>query len=224
MSIRAAVIGCGKRGQLHARGLATVDDVEVVACVDPAQKLAEGLASTHHGRAFAETGTMLAAIEPDEQARAKLEMQLAPVEEVAAAKVAAFLQAGGRDVYFVFSVADLPRDTGFVIVPLRGKADADAIINWALGKAPAVEGAPPPVPEDGLARRDAVKRVGIGAAILLPLVTSILAPSPAEAAATCLVGAGACAGANNGTPCTCTVPPCVLGSCQSGVCNDPPGC
>jgi len=65
MSIRAAVIGCGKRGELHARGLAAMDGVEVVACVDPAQDLAQKLASSHRGQAFAETGAMLAAIKPD---------------------------------------------------------------------------------------------------------------------------------------------------------------
>lgn len=90
MSIRAAVIGCGKRGQLHARGLATVDDVEVVACVDPALALAEELASSHNGRAFAEVGAMLAAVEPDVVALCtRPRVRLGPVQLCAEAGVKA---------------------------------------------------------------------------------------------------------------------------------------
>jgi len=70
-------------------------------------------------------------------------------------------------------------------------------------------------------RRDAMRRVGLGAAILVPLVTSVLAPTPAEAAATCAEGAGACSGQTDGTPCTCTTPPC-LGTCVGGTCSE--GC
>ena len=42
-----------------------------------------------------------------------------------------------------------------------------------------------------LTRREAVRRIGIGAAIAIPLVTSILAPTPAQAA-TCLPKQAAC--------------------------------
>lgn len=42
-----------------------------------------------------------------------------------------------------------------------------------------------------LTRREAVRRIGIGAAIAIPLVTSILAPTPAQAA-TCLTTGQAC--------------------------------
>lgn len=42
-----------------------------------------------------------------------------------------------------------------------------------------------------LTRREAVRRIGIGAAIAIPLVTSILAPTPAQAA-TCLAKGVAC--------------------------------
>jgi hypothetical protein len=133
-----------------------------------------------------------------------------------------------RTAAVVFRNADGQRSIGDLATLLTTDAgpEAEGLVEMALGQlgeAHLLEGAPPPVPDAGLARRDAVKRVGIGA-VLLPLVTSILAPSPAEAAATCLVGAGACAGQPNGTPCTCTVPPCLVGSCQGGVCNDPPGC
>jgi hypothetical protein len=60
-----------------------------------------------------------------------------------------------------------------------------------------------PVLEDelqpaGMERRAAVRRMGIAAAILLPAVVSIVAPTPAEAAATCVAN---CAGQPFGTPC-----------------------
>jgi len=52
----------------------------------------------------------------------------------------------------------------------------------------------------GLTRRDVARRFGIAAAILLPAVVSIIAPTPAEAAATC---ATTCVAQPVGTPCTC---------------------
>src|SRR6267142_1113044 len=42
-----------------------------------------------------------------------------------------------------------------------------------------------------LTRREAVRRFGIGAAIAIPLITSILAPTPAQAA-TCIPKGGPC--------------------------------
>jgi hypothetical protein len=51
----------------------------------------------------------------------------------------------------------------------------------------------------GMTRRDVARRVGLAAAILLPAVASIVAPTAAEAAATCVT---TCAGATVGTPCT----------------------
>jgi hypothetical protein len=50
----------------------------------------------------------------------------------------------------------------------------------------------------GIDRRDAVRRMGIAAAILLPAVVSIVAPTPAEAAATCVAS---CVGQPAGTSC-----------------------
>jgi hypothetical protein len=54
-----------------------------------------------------------------------------------------------------------------------------------------------------LTRREAVRRIGIGAAIAIPLVTSILAPTPAQAA-TCFA---------KGVPCTSPA------QCCSGLCR-----
>jgi len=47
-------------------------------------------------------------------------------------------------------------------------------------------------------RREMIRRMGLGLAALLPLVTSIVAPTPAEAAATCVTF---CTGMPFGTPC-----------------------
>jgi hypothetical protein len=60
-----------------------------------------------------------------------------------------------------------------------------------------------------ITRREAVRRIGLGAAIAIPLVSSIIAPTAAQAA-TCL------------THCS----PCSTGTqCCSGVCaSNPPGC
>lgn len=76
-------------------------------------------------------------------------------------------------------------------------------------------------PAAGLSRREVARRMGIAAAILLPAVVSIVAPTPAEAAATCVT---TCAGQPPGTPCTSfSANPCtetcassVAGSCTDG--------
>ncbi len=71
----------------------------------------------------------------------------------------------------------------------------------------------------GWSRRDAMLRMGIGLAVLLPAVTSILVPSPAEASATC-VPSTACSGAS-GAPCYRTSSAfCGQGcTCQPGACT-----
>ena len=64
-----------------------------------------------------------------------------------------------------------------------------------------------PVAIPRLTRREAVRRIGIGAAIAIPLVTSILAPTPAQAA-TCLA---------KGAPCTSPAQ-CCSGTCRPVKC------
>jgi hypothetical protein len=64
--------------------------------------------------------------------------------------------------------------------------------------------------EASLTRRDVVRRVGLGAALLLPAVASIVAPTPAEAA-TCVK---CCTGQPVGTGCHPAGPNCV-GTCQA---------
>jgi hypothetical protein len=136
-----------------------------------------------------------------------------------------------RTAAVVFRHADGRHDVSDLAALLSadGAPGAEGLVEMALGQlddAHLLEGAPPPVHEHGLARRDVMRRVGLGAAVLLPLVTSVLAPSPAEAAATCVNGgAGGCTG-NDGASCycassadcTCT---CIGGSCQ-GPCSGGP--
>jgi Coenzyme PQQ synthesis protein D (PqqD) len=59
-----------------------------------------------------------------------------------------------------------------------------------------------------LTRREAVRRFGIGAAIAIPLITSILAPTPAQAA-TCIPKGGLCS----------TNADCCSGSCNPNHCK-----
>jgi hypothetical protein len=78
-------------------------------------------------------------------------------------------------------------------------------------------------PEADLTRRDLVRRASLATAILLPTVASVLAPTPAEAAATCVTS---CAGQPNGTRCdvcfagaSCAT---TTDTCAGGACTD--GC
>jgi hypothetical protein len=69
-----------------------------------------------------------------------------------------------------------------------------------------------------LSRRELVRRLGVAAA--LPIVTSVLAPTPAEAAATCVAD---CTGQAFGTPCSSTAPANCLCTCD-GAGNCVGGC
>lgn len=62
-----------------------------------------------------------------------------------------------------------------------------------------------------LSRRELVRRVGVAA--LLPVITSILAPTPAQAAATCVAS---CASQPFGTPCSATAPNNCFCTCDGG--------
>lgn len=65
-----------------------------------------------------------------------------------------------------------------------------------------------------LTRRELVRRVGI--AVLLPAVSSVLAPTPAQAAATCVSN---CSGQVFGTPCSSTAPANCFCTCDgAGTC------
>jgi len=66
----------------------------------------------------------------------------------------------------------------------------------------------PPTLLGGMTRRQMVHVLGVAAVIAIPLVTSIVAPTPAQAA-TCLA---------NGAPCTGSQQ-CCSGLCNAGVCS-----
>jgi hypothetical protein len=64
-----------------------------------------------------------------------------------------------------------------------------------------------PATPDGLTRRQMIRSLGLAAAIALPVVTSIVAPTPAQAASCFPTGA------------TCSVPAeCCNGVCSGGTC------
>ncbi len=65
----------------------------------------------------------------------------------------------------------------------------------------------PPAILSGMSRREMVRVLGVAAVVAVPLVTSIIAPTPAQAA-TCL---------NPGQPCT-TSAQCCNGLCSGGTC------
>ena len=131
-----------------------------------------------------------------------------------------------RTAALVFRHADGTRsvdDLARVLDPAAAGPDAVSAATLALAQLSdggLLEGEWLPVdPAAGLTRRDAARRVGLAAAILLPAMATILAPSPAEAAATCVTS---CAGQPNGTPCTCLgANPCTS-ACVSNIC-DPDG-
>jgi len=69
------------------------------------------------------------------------------------------------------------------------------------------ENVTPPALLSGMSRRDMVRVLGLAAVVAVPVVTSIVAPTPAQAA-TCL---------GSGSPCTGGVQ-CCSGICNTGTC------
>jgi hypothetical protein len=119
------------------------------------------------------------------------------------------------------SVADLAR----AFDPAAGPAEEE-VVKLALAQLAAgglLEGESAVEAPARLTRRDLARRVGIAAAVLLPAVATIVAPTPAEAAATCVTS---CAGQPNGTRCdvcgagiNCDT---TIHTCMSQACTD--GC
>jgi Coenzyme PQQ synthesis protein D (PqqD) len=112
------------------------------------------------------------------------------------------------------TVAELAR----YLAPEGDRAAVEAVVEETLARLSEVgllESGPSVA---GWSRREMVRRVGIGAAVLLPAVASIVVPSPAEAAATCVES---CAGRQDGTPCdtfgACANP---TATCVSECCSD----
>jgi len=135
-----------------------------------------------------------------------------------------------RTAALVFRHADGTRTPAELARALGAGADA-TVVTLALEQLAAaglLEAAPSPaegVPAAaGMSRREVARRVGIAAAILLPAVVSIVAPTPAEAAATC--ERTSCAGKTPGTPCSGSgANPCteVCATSLGGSCTDGSG-
>jgi hypothetical protein len=71
-----------------------------------------------------------------------------------------------------------------------------------------------------LSRRELIRRAAVLSGLLLPAITSVMAPTPAEAAATCVAS---CTSKPFGTPCSSTAPANCLCTCD-GAGNCVGGC
>jgi len=131
-----------------------------------------------------------------------------------------------RTAALVFQNADGTR-TRAELVRVLGPGATDEVVGLALEELQAagllVAGAPEPQPAgaEGMSRREVARRMGLAAAILLPAVITMIAPTPAEASATCTNNCGGkpvgtlCSsfGANPCTDsCTCST----TGCCSDG--------
>ncbi len=112
---------------------------------------------------------------------------------------------------------------------LRRELGAPAEEGWVelalekLGEAGLLQDVPDEPAGSGArsSRREMLRRAGLASAAALPIVLSILAPTPAMAAATCVVGDSGCSGRGFGTACNCGVPTDCQGVCS---CNGSGSC
>jgi hypothetical protein len=102
---------------------------------------------------------------------------------------------------------------------LAPKAD-ESLVWLALSKLEKAQLVGPAAEAPALSRRELVRRAAALSGLLLPAVTSIVSPTPAEAAATCVTD---CTGRPFGTPCSISAPSNCLCSCD-GVGNCVGGC
>jgi hypothetical protein len=121
-----------------------------------------------------------------------------------------------RTAATVFRGADGTRDVAELGELLGGGADREERESAARAALDQLAAAhllepvlPSPDPVESPSRRAVLRRAGLGAALLLPAVASVLAPTPAEAAATCTTD---CVGKDEFTPCNCPTDP-------TGPCN-----
>jgi hypothetical protein len=126
-----------------------------------------------------------------------------------------------RTAAFVFRHAD-GRRTAAQIAALLGPGADEDLVHHALDQlvaAALVESTPAPS-ASASSRRAALRRVGLGAALLAPAVVSLLVPTPAQAAATC-IPAASCTALNVGQPCHNGNP---ATECSLYVCQGPNSC
>jgi hypothetical protein len=123
---------------------------------------------------------------------------------------------------FVFRHAD-GRRTDAEIASLLGPGADEELVAEAVEQL-AGAGLLEPSPggaEPASSRREVLRQVALGAAVLAPVVVSLLVPSPAEAAATC-IPAASCTTAKIGQPCYTSNPAveCANYTCQgAGICS-----
>jgi hypothetical protein len=122
-----------------------------------------------------------------------------------------------RTAALVFQQCDGRTNVGEIASRLQAElgASADEELVWQaleqLDGARLLRHKPTRPKGPGCSRRDAVRHVGLGLAVLLPAVTSILVPTPAEAAVTC-VDDSACP-SNAGMSCYVSSPALCDGTC-----------
>lgn len=82
---------------------------------------------------FAEAAEIVQRVETDQETKQAVRKGLSKPKQIAQGWIAEFTGAGGREVYVVVSY--LPGVPGFVVVPLHGKADGNAIVEFLRGGA-----------------------------------------------------------------------------------------
>jgi hypothetical protein len=116
------------------------------------------------------------------------------------------------------TVADLAR----LLAPNVDEAESEAAVEDALARLDEAGLLESGLVAGALSRREWVRRVGVGAAVLLPAIASIVVPSPAEAAVTCVCN---CVGKPDGTPCTSFgASPCTATCVDDGCSDTGPAC
>jgi hypothetical protein len=133
-----------------------------------------------------------------------------------------------RTAAIVFRGADGTRDVDELGAMLGGEGDCEereSVAHAALDQLRAAHLLEPVLPSldpvESPSRRAVLRRAGLGAALLLPAVASILAPTPAEAAVTCLTDCTNPADLGKGCNCTSAPGPGCPGTCLAdGTCSD----
>lgn len=134
----------------------------------------------------------------------------------------------------VFRRADGTRTVAEIALELEDpggdRATREAIVRLALDQLAAagmLETTPDEMPQPAgveldaggsPSRRDALRRLGTGVALLLPVVASVLAPTPADAQSCLTSCVGTFPNEFDGQPCRCVPGPCD-GTCSGGFCS-----
>ena len=131
-----------------------------------------------------------------------------------------------RPAAFVFRHSDGTRTAGEIAVllgasaPLGAEEEGVEMALERLTEAGLLASGDRASRRAGISRREVLGRVGLGAAFLAPIVTSLAVPTPAEAAASTCIPEAACDGTNDTQRCFRPGFPgdCDLRECQAGAC------